>query len=101
MLRTIRDPKNIDTLTKTASALTEIFNLWFGLMEDMKSVWAQSEVTIKTKTFESNTVALKGVVRRLLTDLPVPACVLKSHLLFDWEILDWLKRWKTLGCVDE
>ena len=26
---------------------------------------------------------------------------LKSHLLFDWEIRDFLKRWRTLGAVDE
>ena len=47
MLRTIKNPENVDALTKTVSALTEIFNLWFELMKVMKSVRAQSEETIK------------------------------------------------------
>ena len=105
MLETIKDPGNVDSLNLTATALTEIFNLWFELMKVMKSVRAQSEETIKT--FEANTVALNAAVRRLLTAPPVPGCALKpskqlkGHLLFDGEIVDWLKVWKTLGCMDE
>ena len=57
--------------------------------------------------FKRNTTALKKEINSLVTNPPVPGCglkhskQLKSHLLFDGEIHDFLVTWRTLGGVDE
>ena len=57
--------------------------------------------------FEKNITAMNRAINSLITNPPVPGCVLKhskqlkSHLLFDLEISIFLRRWKTLGAVDE
>ena len=58
-------------------------------------------------TFKANTVALNKAINTLITNPPVPGCEmkysrqLKSHLLFDWEVFNFLWKWWTLGGVDE
>ena len=71
----------------------------------MKSVEYQNDEACLT--FEENITELNKAVHSLITKTPVPGCELKhskqlkSHLLFDWEIRDFLKTWRTLGAVDE
>ena len=74
-------------------------------MTTMKSVeYQKDEAILKC---EENINELNKAIHSLVTNPPVAGCELKyskqlkSHLLFDWEILDFLKTWMTLGAFDE
>lgn len=105
MGKKIKDETNRKYLTDTLVSLKEILGLWYKLMVVMKSKKAQSDG--KIQQFKDNTIALNKAVHKLITTPPVPGCELKaskqlkSHLLFDGEILDWLMVWKSLGAFDE
>ena len=57
--------------------------------------------------FKTNTKALNKEIYSLINNPPIPGCglkllqQLKSHILFDLEIHDFLAAWRTLGGVDE
>ena len=105
MLPTISDPYIQKYLENTSVQMKSILSLWLELMKTMKSAGYQNdESCIK---FKENTAALNKEINLLVTDPPVPGCgikhskQLKSHLLFDGEIHDFLLSWRTLGGVDE
>ena len=85
--------------------MKDILNLWLKLMMVMKSKEYQSDEACQM--FKENTIALNKAINQLITNPPVPGCQLKhskqlkSHLLFDREILEFLMKWRTLGGVDE
>ena len=104
------EPKlnNVDTkqhLENISVEMKIILNLWYEITRTMKSVEFQDdEACLK---FDKNVTALNKAIHSLITNPPVPGCVLKhskqlkSHLLFDLEISNFLRRWRTLGAVDE
>ena len=101
----IKNPDGKKYLKKISVEMKRILKLWYEIMRTMKSVEYQNdEACLK---FEDNIKELNKAVHSLVMNPPVPGCKLKhskqlkSHLLFDWEIRDFLKRWRTLGAVDE
>ena len=101
----IKDAENLGYLTETATVMKNIIRLWFELMLVMKSKRCQTEETIKK--FKETTIELTKAIQNLIVAPPVPGCELKyskqlkSHLLFDGEIHDFLSIWGTLGALDE
>ena len=83
--------------------MKEILKLWFEIMKTMKSAKYQDDAACKA--FRTNTKALNKEIHSLINDPPIPGCGLKlsqqpeSHILFDWEIQDFLELWRTLGGV--
>jgi hypothetical protein len=67
----------------------------------MKAVEYQND--LNCARFKENTIRMNKTRHSLITTPPVPGCafkhsrMLKSHLLFDWEISDLLLTWRTLG----
>ena len=74
-------------------------------MRVMKSSKRQKPET--TAKFKADTIALNRAIHQFVTDEPVPGTgnehprFLKSHLLFDYHIQDFLELWETLGGFDE
>jgi hypothetical protein len=74
-------------------------------MKTMKSTAYQTDKNCSR--FKENTSEMNKEINSLITDPSVPGCKLKhskqlkSHLLFDWEIYDFLMSWRTLGGADE
>jgi len=105
MREVIKDEKNIEYLEKLDASLKEILGLWFKLMKVMKSVRRQSLAEIAQ--FKADTIALNKAIHKFVDDEPVPGTgnglpeFLKSHLLFDYHIQDFLELWETLGGFDE
>ena len=71
----------------------------------MKSTRRQTQQEIAQ--FKSDTIALKKAIGNLVSKPPVPGLdlkvpsFLKSHLLFNFEIQQFLELWETLGGFDE
>ena len=105
MSNKIKDPENLTYLKDTKVALKNIIGLWFKLMKVMKSKRRQTDEEIEG--FKLNTMALNKAIQQLISHPPVPGCKLKyskqlkSHLLFDLEILDFLMIWANLGAIDD
>ena len=105
MLPKIKDDTNRQHLQAICDRMKPILSLWFEIMKTMKSVDCQSDEDCER--FKENIIKMNKAIHSLITNPPVPGCglnfskQLKSHLLFDWEILDFLLRWRTLGGVDE
>ena len=100
--------RNSDTkvyLNNICVEMKKILNLWYQLMRTMKSVEFQNDEDCLK--FEEIITAMSKAINSLIKNPPVPGCALKhskqlkSHLLFDWEIRDFLQAWRTLGAVDE
>ena len=101
----IQDANNINYLTKTAAVLKKSIQIWYKLMIVMKSKNYHTEENIEQ--FKENTIELTKAIQNLITTPTVPVCILKhsrqlkSHLLFDGEIYEFLAQWKTLGALDK
>ena len=71
----------------------------------MKSKNYQTEKYIEQ--FQENTIELTKAIQYLITTPTVSVCILKhsrqlkSHLLFDGELYEFLVQWKTLEALDE
>ena len=105
MRKVIKDDNNINYLEKLDTSLKEIMEIWYRLMRVMKSTKRQKSATIAK--FKADTIALNKAIHKFVTDEPVPGTgnehpqFLKSHLLFDYHIQDFLELWETLGGFDE
>ena len=101
----IRNANNKKYLHNICVDMNKILKLWYEITRTMKSVEYQDDEACST--FEKNILELNKAVNSLIKTPPVPGCKLKhskqlkSHLLFDWEVHDFLKTWRTLGAVDE
>ena len=97
----LSDPTNKTYLEAICIRMKEILKLWFEIMKTMKSAQYQDDAACEA--FRTNTKALNKEINSLINDPPIPGCglklsqQLKSHLLFDWEIQDFLELWRTLG----
>ena len=105
MLPKISVASNKSYLKNTCEALKQILQLWHEIMRTMKRVTAESDEVCFT--FDKNVTKLNKLIYSLVTEPPVPGCLLKLskqlkfHLLFDGEVSEFLWTWRTLGGVDE
>ena len=105
MRKVIKDENNIKYLEKLDASLNGILEIWYRLMRVMKSAKRQKPATIVK--FKADTIALNKALHLFVSDEPVPGTgnahpqFLKSHLLFDYHIQDFLELWETLGGFDE
>ena len=105
MLPEISDASNKSYLQNTCKAIKQILKLWYEIMRTMKRVTLASDEVCNT--FDKNVTELNKQIYSLVTNPPVPGCLLKLskqlkfHLLFDGEVSEFLWTWRTLGGVDE
>ena len=105
MGKVIKVAKHVEYLKKLDGSLKEMLGHWYELMTVMKSVNRQTRQDIAK--FKANTIALNKAIHKFVTDEPVPGTgnthptFLKSHLLFDYHLQDFLETWETLGGFDE
>ena len=105
MKKVVKEAKHVEYLEKLECSLKEMLGLWYELMCVMKSVNRQDPQDISK--FKANTIALNKAIHKFVTDEPIPGTgnthptFLKSHLLFDYHIQDFLETWETLGGFDE
>ena len=97
MMPKIRDADNRKYAVAINVAMKDILLMWFKLMMVMKSKEYQSDEVCRK--FEENAVALNKAINKLIMNPPVTGCELKyskqlkSHLLFDWAIFEFLMIW--------
>ena len=105
MLPKISDASNKSYLQNTCKAIKQILKLWYEIMRVMKRVTVASNEDCVA--FDKNVTLLNKHIYLLVTNPPVPGCVLKLskqlkfHLLFDGEVSEQLWTWRTLGGADE
>ena len=105
MKKVIKDDKNVEYLTKLDASFKNILSIWYRMMRVMKSVDRQSPRAITE--FKTDTIALKRAVADFIKNEPVPGTdntlptFLKSHILFDNHIQEFLVLWETIGAFDE
>jgi hypothetical protein len=105
MLPKISDASNKSYLQNTCRANKQILNMWHEIMRTMKRVTVASDEDCIA--FDKNVTMLNKLIYSLVTNPPVPGCVLKMskqlkfHLLFDGEVSEFLWTWRTLGGVDK
>ena len=105
MKKLIKSAQGIAYLDALAASLKGIITPLYSVLRVMKSVKRQTPNAIKK--FEEDVLALNRAIKKFVTDTNVPGMnidlptFLKSHFLFDGNVLNFLKRLHTLGGFDE
>jgi hypothetical protein len=105
MKKIIKHEAHVEYLTKLDTSLKEILRTWYDIMRVMKSVERQSQQAISK--FKNDWQSLKRSINKFVQEQPVPGAnikhpsFLKSHILFDKHIQEFLEIWETLGAFDE
>ena len=105
MKQIINTPLHVQYLDKLQGALDDILSPLYKILCVMKSVKKQTQQ--KIQQFKRDTIELNIAIHKFVEEPPVPDAkighptFLKSHLLFDYHIQDFLERWGSLGAFSE
>ena len=105
MKKVIKHETHVEYLIKLDTSLKDILSTWYDIMRVMKSVNRQSQRTIIK--FKTDWQSLKKSINKFVQEQPVPdadikyPAFLKSHILFDKHIQEFLEVWETIGAFDE
>ena len=101
----IGTPLHVQYFDAFSAALDKIMDPLYEILKVMRSVKKQSPTAIEQ--FKQNTILLNIAINDLVTKNPVPGAdldiptFLKSHILFDFHLQDFLETWGSLGAFAE